>query len=196
MNSTILGTATMHPTTPVVAGTYGTWTITYTVGPLGMDSGGKIIVAMRDVSDWGTPQFSEPTAEGFSTVTTNGPAKLTAKWDFKGYIRPKTGSVVMHVYDGSLYPGDEVTITLGDRSQGSPGIRAQTYVESAFEFFVAVDPTNASDARPIADRVTLTVVPDEMVELVCILPSQVDVNRPADALLKGRRSLAQPDLSP
>ena len=64
-----LGTATLTPTTPAVAGKYGSWTISYTVGPLGMDSGGQILVAIRIVSDWGVPQFNDPKAEGFSSVS-------------------------------------------------------------------------------------------------------------------------------
>ena len=66
MDSKLLGKATLEPTTPVIAGTYGSWTIKYTVGPLGIDSGGQIKIAIRLVSDWGTPQFDDPTAEGIT----------------------------------------------------------------------------------------------------------------------------------
>ena len=71
-----LGEATIAPTTPVVAGEFGTWTIVYTVGKYGMDSGGQLKIGRRLVSDWGTPQFAEPQGEGYTTVVTNGAAKV------------------------------------------------------------------------------------------------------------------------
>jgi len=71
-----LGQVTLEPQTPVVAGTYGSCTLTYTVGTLGIDSNGQIKIAMRVVSDWAAPQFDEPQAEGYSTAVTDGAAKL------------------------------------------------------------------------------------------------------------------------
>ena len=37
MSQLNLGTASLTPVTPVIAGSHSTWTITYTVGPLGID---------------------------------------------------------------------------------------------------------------------------------------------------------------
>ncbi|MEM7531950.1 MAG: DUF3604 domain-containing protein [Chloroflexota bacterium] len=180
-----LGTVTLDPQTPVVAGVYGTWTLTYTVGSLGIDSGGQIKVALRLVSDWANPQVDDPQAEGYCTAVTDGPAKLRVSWQQRGHIRPKTKCIVMDVYDGSLYPGDTVTITLGDTSHGSPGIRAQTYIESHFGFFVLVDPTNACDPRPLDESPMLQIVPAEMKTLVCLLPSQAKLNTLVDIFVKG-----------
>ena len=134
-----LGTATIEPTMPVAAGKFGSWTITFTVGKYGIDSGGQVKVARRLVSDWGRPQFDDPQAEGYTTVVTDGAAKVAASWQQRGYIRPKTPSIVLDIYDGSLSPGDTITIVMGDTSQGSPGIRAQTYIESEFEFLNIMD---------------------------------------------------------
>jgi len=128
-----LGTVDLLEVGPVIAGTYGTWTLTYTVGTLGIDSGGQIKIARRLVSDWGNPQFDDPQTEGYSSVVTTGKAKLHVSWQPRGYVRPKSPSVVIDIYDGSLAPGDQVIITLGDRTGGSPGLRAQTYLESHFE---------------------------------------------------------------
>ena len=180
-----LGRATLHPTDPVPAGSYGTWTITYTVGQYGIDSGGQIKVAIRIVSDWGVPQFEDPSAEGYSSVTTDGPAKIRASWQRRAYVRPIAFALVLDIYDGSLYPGDTVTIVLGDTSGGSPGLRAQTYQESHFEFFVLVDPTNSTDPRIIADRLTLPVVAAKMVDLVCLLPSQAAVGEAVTIFVRG-----------
>ena len=143
-----LGTVQLLEKTPVAAGAYGTWTLIYTVGSFGLDSGGQVKVAFRLVSDWESPQFECPQDSGFTTVTTNGDAKLAVSWQPKGYVRPWTKCLVIDVYDGSLAPDDVITITFGDTSQGSPGMRAQSYQESQFEFRVLVDPTNACDPAP------------------------------------------------
>jgi hypothetical protein len=48
------------------------------------------------------------------------------------------------VYDGSLAPGDIVTIVLGDRSQGSPGIPGANVWSNRVTICASfVDPTNA-----------------------------------------------------
>lgn len=191
-----LGQAVLLPQEAVVAGEFGSWTIVYTVGSYGIDSGGQIMVARRQVSDWGKPQFAEPQAEGFTTVTTDGGAKIRASWQPRGYVRPKSPAIVLDVYDGSLAPGDRVTIVMGDRSHGSPGMRAQTYVESAFEFLLLVDPTNAIDPRPIGDRLTLPVVAAAMERMVCLVGSETAVNHPTRFFIKGEDRWRNPTPAP
>lgn len=191
-----LGSVTLLETAPVTAGSFGTWTLVYTVGSLGIDSGGQIKVARRLVSDWADPQFEDPQAPGYSTAVTNGAAKLRASWQPRGYVRPKTPCIVIDVYDGSLAPGDTVTITLGDMSRGSPGLRAQTYIESHFEFLVLVDPTNACDPRPLEESPTVTVVAAEMQKLVCVLPSQVVLGQPINIFVKGEDQWRNPTAAP
>lgn len=54
-------------------------------------------------------------------------------------MRPWRLCVTIDVLDDSLAEGDTVTLTLGDRSEGSRGIQAQTFCQESFEFRVAVD---------------------------------------------------------
>src|SRR3954452_7792687 len=155
-----LGTATLDPSGPVVAGKYGTWTLTLTVGTVGIDEGGTIKIAQRFASDWQPAQFDKLTEAGYCTITTTGQAKLRPRYDRKGQDRPWMQSIVVDVYDGSLAPGDKVTLVMGDRSQGSPGIRAQTFQESAHELRVFVDPTNACVTRPVEKSPKFPIVAD------------------------------------
>ena len=194
----MLGTATLTPTTPVIAGKHGTWTIRYTVGLLGIDSGGQILVAIRLVSDWGSPQFDQPTAENYSTVTIQSAedVKIQPSWQPRSHVRPKNTAIVLDVYDGSLNPGDVVTLILGETEFGSPGMQVQTYQESHFEFFVLVDPTNSCDPRPIVDRLTLPVVAAEIDRLACLLPSQALVGRPIPIFVKGEDVWRNPTPAP
>ena len=163
-----LGSVTIEPLTPVVAGSVGQWTVTLTVGSAGVDEGGTIKLCQRFASDWQPPQFDRPSDGGYTTVTTTGEAKLRPRFDRKGHDRPWMQAIVIDVYDGSLAPGDIVTIVLGDRSEGSPGFRAQTFVESKHDLRVFVDPTNACVARAVPNQPTFPIVSGETVKLVCI----------------------------
>src|SRR5262245_13501042 len=83
-----LGTVTLQPQTPIVAGSIGQWTLTLTVGSLGIDEGGTIKVGQRFASDWEPSQFDRPTESGYTTVTTNGAARLRPHYERKGHDRP------------------------------------------------------------------------------------------------------------
>src|SRR5256714_15181863 len=121
MDLSRLGSVTLDPCHPVVAGAIGQWKITLTVGPAGIDEGGTIKIAQRFASDWEPSQFDRPTDSGFTTVATTGQAKLRPRYDRKGHDRPWMQCFVLDVYDAALSPGDTVTVILGDGSKGSPG---------------------------------------------------------------------------
>lgn len=191
-----LGTAVIQPNTPIIAGEFGSWKIVYTTGEYGLGSGGNIKIAWRWVSDGGVPQFDDPQAEGYTRITTTGDATIRASWHHRGYIRPKSTCMLLEVVAGALAANETVTIHLGDTALGSPGIRAQTYVESAFELFVLVDPTNSTDPRPIESRLILPVVAGETAQIACILPSQGVVNQPIEIFVKGEDRWRNPTPAP
>ena len=126
------GWATLEPTDPVVAGSFGTWRLTYTVGEYGLDDGGTLMVAWRFATDWGKPQFDDPSASDYATVTTEGSASLRARFYMKTGLRPWRKGTVVDVHDDGLRPGEHVVFTFGDTSRGSPGSRAQTFCEYTF----------------------------------------------------------------
>ena len=158
------GWAEISPAGPIEAGSTGTWLITYHAGERGIDDGGSIKFAWRDTSDWGTPQFAEPGAADFASVATTGAAELRAAYERQRYIRPWRRCVTVDVFDGWLRQGDTVTLTLGDTSGGSPGSRAQTFINDTFEFRVAVDWAGAWQ---------YTVVPSPVVQVTGGRPYRV-----------------------
>ena len=135
----LYGWAEIDPSEPVVAGSTGTWKITYHAGKYGIDDGGVLKIAWRDVSDWQAPQFTDPSAPAYATVTTSGQASLRPAFEKQRYVRPWRLCVTIDVFDESLVEGDTVTLTIGDTSGGSTGSRAQTFCKELFEFRVAVD---------------------------------------------------------
>lgn len=188
----LLGVVELSPHLPVVAGQMGTWTLIYTVGEYGIDEGGTIKLAHRFASDWQPPQFDQPGESGYTTISTSGNAKLAVRYDRKGHHRPWLKCIVIDVYDGSLAPGDTVTIVLGDTSGGGPGIRAQTFQESAHCFQFFVDPTNACQAQPLPDCPAVPIVPGEAVSLVLTLPSQAKLGEQVGVHLLGQDPWSNP----
>ena len=140
MNRSWLGMAEISPAEQVTAGSHGTWKLVYHVGEYGIDDGGSIRVAHRSVSDLEAPQFNEPEKSGFTTVAANREVRLEYSYSRRKHIRPFRGAIQVDVRDGSLYPGDTITIKYGDKSNGSLGHRAQTFREQEHMFKVLVDP--------------------------------------------------------
>ncbi len=191
-----LGVVRLSPSGPVVAGTYGQWTFVYTVGDYGLDEGATIKLAQRSPSDWGVPQFDRPTEEGYTTVTTTGRAHLRCRYDTKAHERPWFKCLVFDVFDGYFEPGDTITVTLGDQSQGSVGIRAQSFQETEHEFRLLVDPTNACVARPLPSSPRVAVIAGEPVKLVVIVPTQAVVDEPVEVFVRGEDVWGNPTAVP
>ncbi|WP_144905953.1 DUF3604 domain-containing protein [Halobellus captivus] len=152
------GTLELDGPDSVVAGNYATWELTFTAGELGMDDGSALKVATSMTSDWGHPQFSDSNGDNYCTVTTSGDATVTGRFDPDGHTRPVKHAIVIDINDGSLAEGDTVTLTLGDTTVGSMGIRAQTFPENEFVFVGLVDPFGTAEYVEI-DTLTVDIVP-------------------------------------
>ena len=55
-----MGSATLAPSGPFVAGCYAELTFTYTAGMFGIDDSGMLKISWRTTSDMAKPQFAEP----------------------------------------------------------------------------------------------------------------------------------------
>ena len=191
-----LGSVQLEPSGSVRAGHVGTWRLVFTVGGYGVDEGGTIKIAQRFASDWETPQFVDPSGPGYTTVVTDGEARVSARYDPKAHERPWMKCIVIDVFDGSLSPGDQVVITLGDSAGGSAGIRAQTFQESAHEFRVLVDPTNASLVRRIPTSPSFPILPGDPVRIVCVVPTTVECGSPVEFHVRGEDEWGNPTEAP
>jgi len=186
------GTARFEPAGRVVAGSQGTWRLTYTVGAYGFDDGGTLKIAWRFATDWGFPQTDDPAGPNYLTVSTTGAAHLSARFDPKGGVRPWRKCVVIDVFDDGLRPGDEVTITYGDTLAGSVGARAQTFCEDTFEFRVLVDPIATGEFTRLPTCAEIAIVSGRAAKLVCICPSDVHVGQPFEVLVKAEDEWGNP----
>ena len=142
----------------------------YVVGASGLADSGRLKITFKFYSDWGEPQTHDPRAANFVSArivprpTFAGESdatvqRLGVKYDPKGHERPYQKAIIVDVIDGYLRPGDRVEIRLGDRSQGGPGTRAQTFVEDAFKLRAYVDVTGTSRLAAVPGDTRLTIRP-------------------------------------
>lgn len=191
-----LGRVCLDPSGSVVAGSIGQWNLTFTVGSLGVDEGGTIKFCQRFASDWEAPQFDSPAAPAYTTIRGPGSAQLVPRLESKGTDRPWSKCLTIDVIDGTLRPGDEIIVVLGDQSQGSPGIRAQTFIETAHEFRVLVDPTNAAVVRRVPSSPSVPIVAGPPVKLIAQMPSLVVAGETARCFVKGQDVWGNPTEPP
>ncbi|MFB6196396.1 MAG: DUF3604 domain-containing protein [Haloplanus sp.] len=173
------GRASIDPADDVVAGGYATWTITYTVGDLGLDDGGTLLVAFSQTTDMGDPQFDTPSAPNYCRAETSGDARLDAEYDPDGHVRPMKHAVRVTARDGSLAPGETITLHLGETREGSLGMHVQTFPEADFAFRVLVDPHNTERFVALPQDLTVDVVPGVATDVAAVLPSTAEVDESA-----------------
>ena len=168
-----LGRVTCSLRGKIVAGSYQTCTLTYTAGFSGIDDTGSLKIVTRYATDAGRPQFDDPAAPHYMTAVASNGAHLQLRYDLKDNVRPWGKTIHIKVLQGYLRKGDTITVTLGDRSQGSPGWRMQTFLEDTFEIRVLVDRYATYVYEPIDKPPVFRIVAGEPVKCVAIAPSLV-----------------------
>jgi len=196
-NRDLYGFATISPKEEISAGAWGTWTITYHVGRLGIDDGGRIFILTQAACDWGPFQMDDPKGANYTTVHTTGHAKVKARFERRhASPRPWWRGIEVTVSNGSLQQGDEVIVTLGDRSEGGPGSRAQTFdQQEAFEFRVLVDVFNTVRMVRVLDSPRVRIVGGKTVRLEALWPTEVVVGEPTWLLVRTKDYWGNPSPS-
>ncbi len=167
----LLGRATLEPGGRFVAGSYASFTLTYTAGYYGIDDSGSLRICFRFAADHSRPQFDNPEAPGYTTIEASNNAVLEYRYDAKGNIRPWDRTVYIKVVHGFLQEGDSITVRFGDQSQGSPGMRLQTFCEETFEFRVLVDPIATYTYQALPVQPTIAIVPGPPERWQALLPT-------------------------
>jgi Protein of unknown function (DUF3604) len=187
------GSVSVTPTGNVVVGTYHTWTICYTVGSYGMDVGGGLKIGTRRQADFGTPQFEEPQAANYVGVKCSTASALRTRFDPRGHMRPFRAVIVVDLANGPLYPGDTITVVLGDTSVGSPGMVVQSFPEEQCEFAVFVDPISSGVYKRVYQETPfIRVVPGVSQQLTLQAPSTVIVGQPFRVQVRGNDKFGNP----
>ncbi len=187
-----MGTASVSPTGAFEAGSFQEFTLTYTAGYFGIDDTGSIKVVHRFASDMGRPQFTDPAAANYTTVEASNGAVLHVEYDMKRNIRPWDKTLYIKVVRGFLREGDQIVVRFGDRRQGSPGIRLQTFCEHTFEFRVIVDAIATYNYVELPKQPEIAIVPGKPVRWKAIQPTLRVKGTPFRLSLKGEDRWGNP----
>ncbi|NIP14730.1 MAG: DUF3604 domain-containing protein [Pseudomonadales bacterium] len=111
---------------PFEAASFVTLRQTLTVGSKAIQAGGGILVARHFQPNYGLWQTSDPSADNYLSIDTSAAdvsftTDTTPMIGMHGGFRRPADALVFRVASGTLRPGDTVTLTYGDRSQGSRG---------------------------------------------------------------------------
>ncbi|MBU0477933.1 DUF3604 domain-containing protein [bacterium] len=169
------GKINLKPSKKTVVNSLSAWVFSYAVGDIGFKRGGKLLICMRHSSDWSNPQFDSPQDEGYTTVKSNKKVKFTAEFSaWKNFAyHPWQHILEITLQKRKLEKGDNITISLGDRSLGSPGIRAQSFAEPEFKFRVFVNPDGEGKFHELKDKsLHIPLVSAPFSEVKTTLPSQ------------------------
>jgi len=187
-----MGHAEVSPTGAFEAGSFQEFTLTYTAGYFGIDDTGSLKIVHRFASDMGRPQFDNPTAPNYTTVEASNGAVLHVEYDMKRNIRPWDKTLYIKVVRGFLREGDQIIVRFGDRRQGSPGIRLQTFCEHTFEFRVLVDAIATYNYVELPEQPEIAIVPGPPAGYKAIMPTGLAVGQPFKLRIKGEDKWGNP----
>ncbi len=187
-----MGRATIDPQGEFEAGSFQSFTLTYTAGYFGIDDTGSLKIVHRFASDMGRPQFTDPAGWNYTTVEASNGAVLEVQYDGKRNIRPWDKTLFIRVVRGFLREGDRISVRFGDRRQGSPGIRVQTFNEPTFEFRVLVDAWATYNYVELPEQPYISVVAGPPVLYKAILPTLRKRGQPFRLGLKGEDKWGNP----
>ena len=187
-----LGHARIEPAGAFEAGSYASFTLTYTAGTFGVDDSGSLRVCFRFASDQGNPQFDDPAGANYCTVEASNGAVLQLRWDPKGNVRPWDRTLWIKVVKGFLQEGDTIAIRFGVTDHGGSGMRLQTFCESTFEFRVLVDPIATFNFQPLPVQPTIAIVPGLPAKYVAMLPTLRRPGAPFSLKIKGEDKWGNP----
>jgi len=162
---------------PFVAGSHAELVLVYTAGTFGIDDTGMVKVSWRTTSDFSKPQFDKAGAPNFTTVEASNGAKLQV-WFDRLNIRPYGNTLLIRIGRGYLRAGDTLTVRLGDRRQGSPGLRLQTNAENNVELRTSVDAFATYEFCELPAQPAFDLVPGPATRWKAILPSLAVVGEP------------------
>jgi Protein of unknown function (DUF3604) len=162
---------------PFVAGSHAELVLVYTAGTFGIDDTGMVKISWRTTSDFAKPQFDKPQAANFTTVEASNRAKLEV-WCDRLNIRPYANTLLIRVGRGYLRAGDTLTIRLGDRRQGAPGLRLQTNVEKNVALRTSVDAFATYEFCELPVQPAFDLIPGPAVRWKAIVPSLALVGEP------------------
>jgi len=181
------GRAAITPSDPIIAGTRGHWSITYTAGAKGVSTGGT--VRFEIPYGFTAPQLHWRDAPGYTTYECSRDdveLKLSLDKPFENdaYVTRWGRHVFVTVIRGTLQQGDTITLHYGQWIAGGRYLASEVpNFAGQFEFTVATDCEGKHEGPfsgfyLIEKSPTLQVVGAEPASVHIIGPSQAEPGRP------------------
>ena len=180
----LYGSAVLKPLKAVEVRSFQTFTVTYTVGRIGIDDTGAIRVCFRMVCDAGKPQTHDPRGENYVTANCSGGGTIVLRVAPEGQ-RPWNLAVTAELQGGYLSEGETITLVFGDTSHGSPGMLLQTFAEEGYEILVSTDVQATGNFLPLDQQFSVPVVAGPAAKWVAVLPT---LRRPGERFRLGLKA--------
>lgn len=187
-----MGTASIEPAGDFEAGSFQSFTLTYTAGYFGIDDTGSIKVVHRFASDMGRPQFDVPEAPNYVTAEASNGAVLHVEYDMKRNIRPWDKTLYIKVVRGFLRQGDSIIVRFGDPRFGCPGMCLQTFCERSFEFRVLVDAIATYNYVELPAQPEIGIIPGPPALWKAVIPTGAALGETFRLCLKGEDRWGNP----
>ncbi len=85
----LMGSAAIEPQDRFEAGSWQSFTLTYTAGKFGIDDQGGLKIGFRGLYDGSALQTDDPEAPGYTTVEASNGVPLNAVYETRRNIRPR-----------------------------------------------------------------------------------------------------------
>jgi len=169
-NGADYGSTCFSPTGRFPVRSFQSFSLVYTVGAFGLDDTGAIKIVSRWTGDGGAVQFTDKTAMNYVTAVASNGVSLELYAEPYPHQRPWYNGIRITVKRGFMRPGDTITVTLGDQSGGSPGLRLQTFCEAAHEFRVLADVCATGVFLPVSSH-AIEIAPGPVTKWVVTGPT-------------------------
>lgn len=160
------GKVTISPSNEVLAGTIGTWILTFSF-PFTIQPEGKITVQINNSigTNWifDILQIHNSREEGYLTASCEGSAKLTLQL-------PRPNLIVLYVKDAPFNKEEKIRVVFGDKTKGGPGAQVKIYTQK-INFYLKVKVSSDEKEKLVRQVPTLKVLPRETNHCRIIVPS-------------------------
>ncbi|MBM4087230.1 MAG: hypothetical protein FJ272_20760, partial [Planctomycetes bacterium] len=164
---------TVGQTIDVVAGSLGTWRITYTAGSRGIAPGGGIKILRTVHKFWlgMVKQTTDPKAEDYCYAAATG--QCTVKLLDVPLFYKRLNIATIRVEGEPLKPGQSISFVVGDSAKGTPLAEVPAYAQRNCGFEVSVDYDGSGTFVKLPRPLVVNVVPGRPVRGAVVCPSVV-----------------------